>query len=181
MSLSRDEAAERLKEVETTSAASARLFGYSAAAPYFVLWGLVWAGGYAFGALQPELRNVGWMVGIGVGTLGSALLGYRWSSRGSAALGQSVALSVVIAVFFVLVGTMVQLKARQVDAFVPLVFSAAYVIAGIWAGARYVVCGLVVAAATVAGYYFAGDAFGLWMAAVGGGTLLLTGLWMTRP
>jgi hypothetical protein len=180
MPLSKDEAAERLREVEATGAASARLFGYSASAPYFVLWGLVWVGGYAFGALQPELRNAGWMVGIAVGTLGSALLGRRWSGGGTAA-GRSIALSVVIAVFFVLVATMAQLKPRQMDAFVPLVFAAAYMIAGIWAGARYVVCGVVVAAATVAGYYLAGDAFGLWMAVVGGGTLLLTGLWMRKP
>jgi hypothetical protein len=180
MSLSKDEAAQRLREVEATGAASARLFGYSASAPYFVLWGLVWAGGYAFSALQPELRNVGWMVGIAVGTLGSALLGRRWSGGGTA-LGRSILLSIVIAVFFVLVAAMVQLKPRQMDAFVPLVFAAAYLIAGIWAGARYVVCGVVVAAATVAGYYLAGDAFELWMVAVGGGTLLLTGLWMRRP
>lgn len=179
MPLSKDEAAERLKEVEATGAQSARLFHYSAAAPYFVLWGFVWVGGYAFGALQPELRNVGWMLGIAVGTIGSALLGRRWRGAGSG-YGRSIAISIVIAVFFVLVATMAQLKPRQMDAFVPLVFASAYVIAGIWAGMRYVVCGLVVAAATVGGYYFAGNAFGLWMAVVGGGTLLLTGLWMRR-
>jgi hypothetical protein len=72
------------------------------------------------------------------------------------------------------------LQARQIDAFFPLVFGGAYLIAGVWLGTRYVICGVALIAATVAGYFYAGDAFGWWMAVAGGGVLLLTGLWLRK-
>lgn len=178
MPLSKSEAAESLRAIEATSATSARLRNYSSAAPHFMLWGLVWACGYSFSALHPEMRNAGWAAAIAVGVMGALFLGTRGDGRKSSP-GRSLAVSGAIAAFFGLLFVVLgPMQPRQIDAFFPLVFAGAYVLAGIWVGARFAVCGAIVAAVTIAGYFYAGDAFGYWMAAAGGGTLLLTGLWL---
>ena len=178
MPLSKSEAAESLREIEATSAVSARLRTYSSAAPHFMLWGLVWVAGYAFSAWRPEMRDLGWAAAIAVGVVGSLLLGVRGEGRRTSP-ARSLAISGAIAAFFGVVFVVLgPMQPRQIDAFFPLVFAGAYVLAGIWVGARFAICGVVVAAVTLAGYFYAGDAFGYWMAAAGGGTLLLTGLWL---
>jgi hypothetical protein len=66
----------------------------------------------------------------------------------------------------------------QFGAFPALVMALAYLLVGLWRGPRWIVVGLVVGASTVVGYGLLREYFMLWMAAVGGGSLLLTGFWM---
>jgi hypothetical protein len=47
-------------------------------------------------------------------------------------------------------------------------------------GTRYVVSGIAVAALTLAGFFLLKQHFLLWMAAVGGGAMILAGLWLRR-
>jgi hypothetical protein len=53
-----------------------------------------------------------------------------------------------------------------------------YVLIGLWAGMRFVITGIAVAALTLGGFFYLPAHFLLWMAAVGGGALILAGLWM---
>ena len=62
----------------------------------------------------------------------------------------------------------------------PLMFAGIYLAVGVFAGTRFAVCGAILAIATAVGFFIAGDLFGLWMAAAGGGVLLLTGFWLRR-
>jgi hypothetical protein len=55
-----------------------------------------------------------------------------------------------------------------------------YSIAGLWFGYAFIGIGLLVSALTLVGYFYAGNAFDLWMAFVNGGGLILGGLWMRR-
>jgi hypothetical protein len=56
-----------------------------------------------------------------------------------------------------------------------------YCIAGLWFGRAFVAIGLGITVLTLIGYFFVtGAAFLLWMAAVNGGGLILSGLWMRR-
>lgn len=178
MPLSKSEAADALRMVETTERYSGELRGYAAAAPYFFIWGLVWAAGYALTAQQPDQRQIIWGGAIAVGTVLSVLNGMR-AGGGRASVGRSLAFGGAIAAFigFTTI-VMAPLQPRQVDAFIPLATAAIYVFVGIWGGARFGLAGLVLAAVTVAGYFVAGDAFGYWMAAAGGGVLMLTGIWL---
>jgi len=56
-----------------------------------------------------------------------------------------------------------------------------YCLAGLWFGRAFLAMGLAIIALTLIGYFFVeGAAFLLWMAAVNGGGLIVSGLWMRR-
>jgi hypothetical protein len=68
---------------------------------------------------------------------------------------------------------------RQQGTFWPIYFMLFYCLAGLWFGRAFLVIGLSITALTLIGYFFiAGATFLLWMAAVNGGGLILSGLWM---
>ena len=181
MPVTRDEAAQALKEVEQTQSLSGQLLGYESAAPHFFVWGLVWMLGYAGTNFAPDQKNLIWGVVIGIGSLLSILLGRRQGGGGSPALWRSIAISCLVMAF--VGGLMFAMKyfdQRQSLAVIPLAFAAFYTLFGLAVGVRFVICGLVLGFGTVLGYFLAGDFFGYWMAVVGGGCLLVTGLWLRR-
>jgi hypothetical protein len=70
---------------------------------------------------------------------------------------------------------------RELGAFWPIYFMLFYCIAGLWFGRAFIAMGLSIIALTLVGYFFIESAaFLLWMAAVNGGGLILSGLWMRR-
>ncbi len=70
---------------------------------------------------------------------------------------------------------------RELGAFWPIYFMLFYCIAGLWFGRAFIAIGLSIIVLTLIGYFFVeGAAFLLWMAAVNGGGLILSGLWMRR-
>ncbi len=70
---------------------------------------------------------------------------------------------------------------RELGAFWPIYFMLFYCIAGLWFGRAFMAIGLGIIVLTLIGYFFIeGAAFLLWMAAVNGGGLILSGLWMRR-
>jgi hypothetical protein len=70
---------------------------------------------------------------------------------------------------------------RELGAFWPIYFMLFYCIAGLWFGRAFIALGLSIIVLTLIGYFFVeGGAFLLWMAAVNGGGLILSGLWMRR-
>ncbi len=70
---------------------------------------------------------------------------------------------------------------REMGAFWPIYFMFFYCLAGLWFGGAFLAIGLAIIALTLIGNFFVGGAaFLLWMAAVNGGGLILSGLWMRR-
>jgi hypothetical protein len=68
---------------------------------------------------------------------------------------------------------------RELGTFWPIYFMLFYCIAGLWFGRAFIAMGLAIIVLTLVGYFFVdGAAFLLWMAAVNGGGLILSGLWM---
>ena len=68
---------------------------------------------------------------------------------------------------------------RELGAFWPIYFILFYCLAGLWFGWAFLAIGLSIVVLTLIGYFFVGGAsFLLWMAAVNGGGLILSGLWM---
>ncbi len=63
-------------------------------------------------------------------------------------------------------------------AFVPMLIAAFYTIVGMWAGWRFSAIGIGLAVLTMAGFFLLNAHFLLWMAVVGGGALIVTGLWL---
>jgi hypothetical protein len=70
---------------------------------------------------------------------------------------------------------------RELGAFWPIYFMLFYCIAGLWFGRAFIAIGLAIIVLTLVDYFFVeGDAFLLWLAAVNGGGLIISGLWMRR-
>jgi hypothetical protein len=70
---------------------------------------------------------------------------------------------------------------REMGAFWPVYFMLFYCMAGLWFGSAFFAIGFSIIVLTLIGYFFVGGgAFLLWMAAVNGGGLILSGLWMRR-
>jgi hypothetical protein len=184
MPISRDEAASALQEIERTESLSHRLQSYAGASPHFMLWGLVWMFGYALSEVVPDSRNLIWATGIAIGAVTSVAIGRSQAGATARSANFSpwryAAISGGIAMFFGIASMILKFDAREIDAFIPLMFSGMYLLAGLYVGARFAVCGAILAAAVATGYVNAGDHFGLWMAAFGGGILMLTGLWLRR-
>jgi hypothetical protein len=174
------EATDALREAATTERRSAKAYSYNRSAPLLILWGLIWIVGYGGMAELPGQQS-GWLwlalsvVGTGI----SIWLG----NAGAKARGQSgwrVGALVVIAFAFTnaLFSILPPTNALQVGAFTPLLLSAIYAAIGLWQGLRFVLVGAFPAAITLGAYFFLKDFFFVWMALAGGGSLLLTGLWM---
>jgi hypothetical protein len=70
---------------------------------------------------------------------------------------------------------------RQPAAFFPLLVAAGYGIMGALGATRMLSIAAAIAALTLGGFFSLGGLFLPWMAAVGGGGLILGGLWLRQP
>ncbi len=73
-----------------------------------------------------------------------------------------------------------RLAPRQEMAFWPTLFLFGYAVAGLWLGWVFTGVGLGLTALILAGYFWSGAAFPLWLAIVTGGGFIICGLWMRR-
>jgi len=191
MSLTSKEAAETLSDVERASRRSAQAFGYSKASPHLILWGLIWLIGYAVTDLFPDKANWIWSALVLAGCIGGFLLGRGAARDGASASGSAAArrnaaragwrsfglMGIVCAFIASTYAVMWPVQGMQFAAFPALLVGAIYAAVGLWSGPRYVVTGLLILALTIGGYFFLHEHFLLWMAGVGGGGLILAGIW----
>ncbi|MBL6853304.1 MAG: hypothetical protein ISS15_17620 [Alphaproteobacteria bacterium] len=179
MSLTPNEAAAALRDIETVGRRSGQAFGYRYSGPYFVTWGLVWVAGYTGTDLLPHYAGTIWIASLIGGLIATTLLGAR-QPKGSRKNGIQAFGVVAIAFLFIMAtyAVMWPVSPAQQAAFVPLLAAAAYSGVGLWAGARWIVAGVGIAVLTLAGFFLLQQHFSLYMAVVGGGGLILAGLWM---
>jgi len=191
MTLSTTQAAESLREIEKTGQRSAAAYQYAKSSPHLILWGVIWFAGYLQTALfmQGHGNLIGpvWLGLDVLGFAGTAVIGYR-QDRGQTAdsaariQGRRFAGSFAIIVLFILSAFAVigHVSAVQQAAFWPLVVAMFYAIMGLWSGKRFLVTGLALTVLTLAGFFFLRDFFYDWMAVIGGGALVLAGLWFRK-
>lgn len=181
--LSRDEAAATLKDIQKTQGRSFQAYGYQSAAPFLVLWGFIWLVGYGASDLLPRTANIVWPGLLVIGFIASWALGRRGQTNtGSAAQGLRImAMWLVAAVYLsAVVAVMKPTSSDQIGALIPLLIALVYGVMGIWMGMRFLIAGAAIAALTLGGFFLLRDHFGLWMAFVGGGTLIATGFWLKK-
>jgi len=190
MTLSPSQAADSLKEIEKTARFSASAHGYARSGPYFILWGVIWMIGYAGSDLIPQLTghyrlaNYLWAALTVIGIAGCFVIGRSQDRGGDPVSGRAAGMrffaSFAVIYFFVAATFMVMRPTNQAAAaaYAPLVAAMFYGLMGVWKGFRFMVAGIVVAALTLGGFFFLREHFLLWMAAVGGGSLVVVGLWL---
>lgn len=182
MSLSPAEAQTALKDIEKTENRTAASQHGRYSAPYLIMWGIIWAIGYTVLAITPR---VGWIWAPLVlgGIIGSFILA-RLQSRGTGdkegfAWRYAASFMIIAAFVTALFAIMPPDDYNQMSAFYPLVIALYYAFIGIWTkGWRMLPLGVLLGALTVAGYFLMPAYFLYWMAAVGGGGLIVGGLWL---
>jgi hypothetical protein len=184
MPLSPSEAADALKDLDATERRSSNAYGYHMASPHLILWGFIWLVGYGGLYLDRDwmVWRYLWPALSTAGMAGSFFIGWRMKgARRGAGFGWQYAASAVAVAAFVtaLFAILPPTRDAQVAAFFPLLVSLAYVLMGIWASAlRMTVMGLVIGALTLYGFFYLPAYYLPWLAIVGGGSLILGGLWM---
>ena len=182
MALSAAEAQSTLKDIEKTENRTAASQHGRASAPYLIMWGIIWAIGYAVTASTPQLSWI-WLTLIVGGIIGSVILGVLQSCayrRGGEFGWRYFGSFAIIGGFFAALGSIMSpLDYNQISAVFPLVIGLFYCFIGIWSkGWRMLPLGLALIGLTTLGYFVMPQQFPYWMAAVGGGGLVLGGLWM---
>jgi len=183
MVLTTEQASESLGEVAAAQRKARKMQGYSNAAPHFFLWGMVWIAGYALMELLPGKGGLVWLVLDVIGITGSFLLGRRQEKTEGGPRRIAAFFIIVAALAAFILATLVVMQPQdgvQVAAFFPLLAALVYTAVGAFAGVRWMVIGIALAALTMVGFLLLREHFMLWMALVGGSALILTGVWMRR-
>lgn len=183
MGISKSEAASALTDIESAAGRSRLLKGYHVAGPIMMAWGVIWAVGYsAMGLLPPERWGLIWLVLDGVGVAASILLGR--APKGAARTGQGWRIAAgVLALLMFFIATFTLFRPASTDAVIAypgVVIGLVYAGIGIAYAPRYLWIGAAVFAASLVGYFFFQPWLTYWMAVVGGGGLIVAGLWLRR-
>ena len=178
MTLSPDEAARALKDIDQTQTRAMAFRSYQFASIYFFLWGGMWLIANGLNDLFPTKAGIIWLVADVLGVLGTIVTGRRQRNRHN---WRYMATAGAATVFVVATFAILRPKSgQQVEAFIALVVALLYMVQGLWIGVRIFMVGIVLLALIIVGYFVFFAHFFLWMAVVGGGTLILTGLWLRR-
>ena len=190
MPMSQAEAASALRDVERTTLRSAELRAYGHASPHLLLWGLIWIAGYAaMGVLPDGNAAMIWLPLDLLGFVGSALIGSRARARASAGAAEAgrakmatmLAMGLFVGLFIVCVYVVFKPASREPYLVFPaMVLGLVYVVAGVWKMPRLAWIGGVVFVLSMAGFFLMKPYLAFWIAAVGGGGLVLGGLWLRK-
>ena len=186
MSITRNDADAALRDAGKAGEYSKTLFHYEMASPYLLLWGVLWIIAGIVSVLSPEHTGTGWLV---VDTIGIIATGYlvagdarqfeETNIRGEAL--RFVATAAVLAVFFTLTFTLFgPVSAVEIQAFITILIASIYMVIGFWTGIRLSVIGAFLALLVVSALFYTPALFPLLVSILGGGALILGGLWMRR-
>jgi len=188
MTISKQEAARVLQEIDTAQQRTSTMLGYRAAAPYCLLWGCIRLLANLSTEFVPALAHI-WNVLTPVGILLSMWIMHRQvqpsrtgllndgkASRWRYALAWLIIIGFITATIFI----MHPINARQMNAFISFFWAFLYALIGLWTGWRIVAIGIATAATVLIGYTFITAHFNLWMALAVDSLLILGSLWLRK-
>ena len=183
MGISKSEAASALTDIESTAGRSRLLKGYHMAGPILMVWGVIWALGYSgMGVLPPEQWGLIWLVLDLVGVAATMLLSRGGKGGAKTNHGWKIIVGVLTVLAFY-AATFALFRPTSIDAAIAypgVVTGLVYALLGVAFWPRYLWIGAAVFAASLVGYFFFQPWLTFWMAAVGGGGLIVAGLWLRR-
>ncbi len=183
--ISPDEAREALELIEVTTQRMRRAVAHGGAPYFLIIWGLVWTvgfGGTHF--LGPDSPSTGilWLVVDTVGIVASFLVGWRLAGRlRSPRLGPAIGLFWMawLAYSALIVYFARPQTGNQLSLLISLLAMFGYVTSGILYRSVFMgALGVAVTGLIVGGYLLIPVYFNLWMAILGGGSLVAAGLYI---
>ena len=184
MSLTQQQAAEALEEIASTERQVAMSNGYRTGSPHFLLWGVIWTLGYEASYLYPEQTQWIWVALDLIGAAGGMILARKANPAPGAANRESWRFMGAFLVVGAFIGAVYYIFAphtlAQFGALPPLVLALIYTWMGLFNGPRLLLTGGTLLVLTLVGYVFLLPWFLPWIGFAGGGTLVLTGLWLRR-
>jgi hypothetical protein len=184
MSISPADAESALRDVRNTESRVRGTIAYHRASPHLILWGAIWIIGYTSNGLLPEWGGLVWLPLIALGAVGSVVLGMQARRRPQdiARPGETLSMigaSLTIAGFFFAAYSIFRPQdALPKLAFPALVTGLVYAVVGMLGMPRMVVIGAAMIALTFIGFQLFAAYLPFWIAAVGGGGLIVSGLWL---
>jgi hypothetical protein len=178
--ISPEQAADALKEAVAAERRSAQAYIYQRFAPGLFLWGIIWIVGYGATDLVPRVAGWIWMGLVLAALVISMAIGRSVPSDRPQNNWRYVMFFAAVWAFFASTYAVMGARGAQQGAFPPLVVALAYILIGLWSGPRLVIAGLAVGALTLGGFFWLPQHFLLWEGFVGGGALILAGVWFRR-
>lgn len=182
MTITPNEAGAMLADVDAIVARVKQSRIYRRTGEITILWGVVILSGQLAGMAAPGAALWVWRAADALGVAASLLLMLR--GRASIGVRPPLRLLGAFALFFLFgflwSAVIGRFGARELEAFWPTLFLFGYALAGLWLGLAFAALGLGLSALIVAGYFWSGEWFDLWLAVVNGGGFILCGLWMRR-
>lgn len=190
MAISKEEAAQALRDIDSVRQRTHTMLSYRNAAPYCLLWGCIRVVANLTIEFAPALERYIWNLLTPLGfvlsmwlvihqarqrkTTDPALNGWTQEWRHGAAW-------LIISGFIVATLTVLPPHdGRQINAFISLFWAFLYALIGLWAGWRILTIGLLSAATVLVGYFAITAHFYLWMALAVDSLLILGGLWLRK-
>jgi hypothetical protein len=188
MNVTREDAVAALRDIEGAESRARTARAYRTGAPHLILWGAIWIVGYTLTGLLPS-RMIGllWIILSLAGAAGSVLFGMA-TAKTAASLGVShpgkTGLAMALAIWLFVVATYWVMRpgsGAQYEVFPAMIVSLVYALAGARGKPKYLGIGAVVFVLSLIGFAFLRPILPFWLAAVGGGSLILGGFWLRQP
>jgi hypothetical protein len=187
MNVSQEEAQASLSTVRDVTTRTHRAIASAYANPLLILWGVLWT--IAFTAAHFHLSYAFhiFMAMVAAGGVGTAIIFRVFHTKAPIQEASGPKFGWRIAAFWISLYVYVVIWLFLLSPFNGLqcntVLSTAamfgYVVIGLWFDSRFmIVLGLVVTVATLVGFYLLTSYYCLWMASIGGGAILSTGLYI---
>ena len=181
-----DEAREALELIQKTTRQMRRTIAQGGAPYYLILWGAIWILGFGISyLLGPDSRMAGtvWMALSTLGILTSFGIGWKLSQRVRSPQARRIGM---LWIFWIVYGILIVTFAKpqsadQMSLLICLLVMMAYVTSGVFYRSRFLIgLGLAITALVVVGYLVVPKLFDLWMAILGGGSLMAAGVYILR-
>ena len=186
MNVTKNDAETALRDAGRAAEHSLTLFHYEIASPYLLLWGILWIVAGIIGAISPENTGMGWLI---VDTIGIVATGYLVASNarcfaidsarseGLRYVASVFVLSAFITMTFVVFAPV---SGVEIQTYITILIASIYMIVGLWTGYRLAVIGAILAVLVVSAFFYTPAQFPLMVSILGGGALILGGLWMRK-
>lgn len=151
------------------------LRGYAGAGDVVIAWGGLWLVANAVMQVRPALAAMVWALGI------AAITGWSMArARGRRDDWRVLAAAGIAVAYLIVLLAVVRADPGTAALLIALLVAAAYGVAGLWAGARFAVLGLMLAAVALGGWLVVPQWLFLCLALGGGGALIAGGWWLKR-